>query len=144
MKAFFLTLCLAASVASGAVAAETIAGRVSHVIDGDTFRLGDEKIRLWGHDTPERGDCGYKAATEALRAAVNGRSVTCWPIERDRYGRTVARCRAGGVDLSGYMVLAGWSHDFTRYSGGAYLAAEKAARSHRRGLWASCWAEGRP
>ena len=49
------------------------------VIDGDTIDIGDERIRLQGVDTPERGQrcldaaggeyrCG-RAATEALKGA---------------------------------------------------------------------------
>ena len=46
-------------------------------------------------------------------ARASGGSVTCVPIEIDRYGRTVALCKAGGKDLSCAMVAAG--HAVERY-----------------------------
>jgi endonuclease YncB( thermonuclease family) len=42
---------------------------------------------------------------------------------RDRYGRTVARCRADGRDLGTKMVRAGMALAFVRYSS-AYVQAE--------------------
>lgn len=115
------------------------------VTDGDSLRMGGERIRLWGIDAPERGqtcrrgrkryDCGA-AATRPLHSFIGGRPVTCVRIETDRYGRTVARCMAGGNDLGRLMVASGWALDMPRYSGGAYAADQRGARRERRGLWA--------
>lgn len=124
------------------LASQAIAG--PHVIDGDTLDLGDIRYRLYGIDAPEVGqicadaaghdwDCG-KAATAALARLVRGGPVTCSAIDRDGYGRVIARCRVAGRDLSETMARAGMAWAFTRYSRD-HIDAEAQARSHRRGIW---------
>src|SRR5437879_4358603 len=93
--------------------ADDLAGRAS-VIDGDTLEIHGTRIRLWGIDAPEssqlcRGEnslqyrCGAKAAND-LDAFIARRPVGCIPISLDRYGRTVASCSVGGVDLGEWLV----------------------------------------
>lgn len=86
-------------------------------IDGDTLRCGRERIRLLGIDAPEMpGHCrrGRQcvegdpfAARAALAAAIARGPATIKRRGRDRYGRTLARVRVGGVDLSKHMVRTG-------------------------------------
>jgi endonuclease YncB( thermonuclease family) len=113
------------------------------VVDGDTIRLGDRTVRLAKVDAPERGqgctdaqgrwfDCGA-AAAEALSRLVNGRSVVCLVAGRDRFGRGLAQCTAGGVDLNAGMVGAGWALAF---EDAAMASVEAEARRAARGLWA--------
>ena len=92
------------------------------VIDGDTLgRPAAPAIRLWGIDAPEAGTPAGDAATAALAALVAGRALSCRPMDRDRYGRTVARCRLpDGRDAACAMVAAGHARDWPRFSGGAY------------------------
>lgn len=83
-------------------------------IDGDTLRCGRERIRLLGIDAPEMpGHCRRGrtcvvgdpvAAKAALAAAIARGPATIKRRGRDRYGRTLARVWAGGVDLSEHMV----------------------------------------
>lgn len=87
-------------------------GEAWRVIDGDTLDLGGERIRLFGIDAPERRQsCGPLAcgttATEALADILSAGPVRCTPVSTDRYGRTVARCRAGRVDVNREMVRRG-------------------------------------
>lgn len=93
-------------------------------VDGDTLRcIGMGRVRLANIDAPElAGHCAQgrtctpgdgNAATEALRSLLRGRSVSCQPVNRDRYGRIVANCQAGGTDLSCAMVDSG--HAVERY-----------------------------
>ncbi|OJU08245.1 MAG: hypothetical protein BGN86_01065 [Caulobacterales bacterium 68-7] len=116
------------------------------VVDGDTFTLGADHIRLWGVDAPEgrqlcrdaRGQayrCG-DVARERLKALIGAGPVDCQPRDHDQYGRVVAQCRAGGVDLGEAMVRAGWAVEYSQFSRGTYSAAERDARAAKRGLWA--------
>ena len=129
-------------VALGLIAAAP----VSTVVDGDTFVLGAERVRLWGVDAPEgrqlckdaRGQayrCG-DVARERLKALMGGKAVDCRERDRDGYGRMVAQCRVGSLDLGEAMVRAGWSVEYRQFSHGAYVTAEREARTAKRGLWA--------
>lgn len=137
-----IVLCVAAlMVASPAPAAE-VSGR-ARVLDGDTVEIQGMRIRLYGIDAPESAQrCGSgreqwacgREATAALRNRVSGRTVRCLGKERDRYGRLIAVCHAGGVDVNGWMVSEGWALASRRYSR-TYVEHEAAARSARRGIW---------
>jgi len=116
------------------------------IVDGDTFVLAGQTIRLWGVDAPEgRQVCvddrnrSYRCgdvAREQLRGLIARGPVSCEKRDRDGYGRTVARCRAGDVDLGAALVRAGWAVEQPHFSGGAYERAEAQAKAARRGIWA--------
>ncbi len=115
------------------------------VVDGDSLRRGDLDIRLHGIDAPEyrqtcrdkhgsEYSCG-KQATNALRGLVGKQEVSCTSIETDRYGRAVAVCRIGGLEINGEMVRLGWAIAYTRHSL-TYVRLEAEARLAKRGIWA--------
>ena len=61
---------------------------VSRVIDGDTFDSPAGRVRLFGVDTPERGEGCYRQATERLdELAGDTVRVEQGPRDRDRSGR---------------------------------------------------------
>jgi endonuclease YncB( thermonuclease family) len=110
------------------------------VVDGDTLKIDGERIRLYGIDAPELHqacDNGQwrpgPMARDALAALIGSQPVACWPITHDRYGRTVARCFAGGQDLGALMVSSGWAWAYVHYSLD-YLAQENAAASEGLGV----------
>ncbi|MGE4307373.1 MAG: thermonuclease family protein [Novosphingobium sp.] len=80
------------------------------VIDGDTIRCGDRRIRLYGIDAPELpGHCrpgrncapgDPYASTEHLQSLIGVATLECSQKDIDVYGRIVARCSAGETDLS--------------------------------------------
>lgn len=94
-------------------------------IDGDTLRCGRERIRLLGIDAPEMpGHCrrGRRcvqgdpfASKAALAAAIKRGPATIERRGRDRYGRTLARVRVNGVDLSAHMVRTGMAVRVARW-----------------------------
>jgi endonuclease YncB( thermonuclease family) len=133
---------VAADRAAGA--ASEIAGQAS-VIDGDTLDIHGIRLRLYGIDAPEGRQlcqdatgrdyrCGQRAAN-LLADKIGRQTVRCDPRDTDRYGRTVAVCRAGGVDLGGWLVRAGWAVAYERYSKN-YVADQDDADAARRGIWA--------
>lgn len=125
-----------------AVAAETISGK-ARVIDGDSLHIGDAEIRLFGIDAFERWqqcekdrwmtDCGA-LATRTLRALVRGDVLVCEKKDVDSYGRTVAVCRNGNVDVGARMVEFGYALAYREHSMD-YVAEEKLARGQRHGAW---------
>lgn len=112
----------------------------ARVVDGDTIRIGSERIRLYGIDAFETDQtchgtpCG-RQATRALTDMIGNRPVSCSVRDIDRYERKVAVCSAGGQDLNAAMVSAGHAVAYRRYSQD-YVAHENTARRARTGTWA--------
>ena len=101
----------------------TFSGRVTRVVDGDTFRLGsrDLSIRVWGLDAPERGRPGGSEATATLTLMIDGEQLTCRERDVDRYGRIVGQCFTDdGRDIAAAMIGRGVATEYCRYSDGAY------------------------
>lgn len=84
--------------------ADIIEGKVTEVVDGDTFRIDmtfededndyeyntKEKIRIGGIDAPELEEPGGERSKEDLENAIDGENVRCTVYARDKYGRLVA------------------------------------------------------
>jgi endonuclease YncB( thermonuclease family) len=135
---------VAALASACAPRAEEISGRVG-VIDGDSFRIGAAQIRLHAVDAFEgRQSCGSggslwacgAAASNKLRALTEGRQVTCRKTDTDTYGRTVAICSNGTLDLGAEMVRSGLALAYREY-GDDYVDEENEAKAARRGAWAA-------
>ncbi len=119
---------------------------VIRVIDGDTFDVSGLRVRLHGVDAPESdqlcqtqqgGDwaCGGWI-TKIVTDRYSGVPTTCTEMDRDRYGRTVARCFALGEDVSAWLVQEGLAFAYVKYSTD-YVALERNAASVKRGLHAA-------
>lgn len=136
-------LLIAAAVLAPSVVAQDVSGP-ARASDGDTLNLTGISIRLHGIDAPELAQsctrdgaawaCGREAA-DRLAGLVAGKSVRCEQRDIDDYGRIVATCRAGGIDLAAAMVDAGLAIALPRFTA-AYVANETRAREQRRGIWA--------
>ncbi|MFG1298162.1 thermonuclease family protein [Xanthobacter sp. V3C-3] len=142
-----LDITLAVLILAGLAAVTGLLGRNEElagpatVIDGDTLDIAGIHVRLAGIDAPELKQqcvrrnrpwpCG-EAARRALEEAIGGARVSCASSERDVYGRPVARCRAGTLDLADHMVREGYA---LAYRGRDYAGAEAEARAGRRGVW---------
>lgn len=130
------------SVASRSTEAYTITGNAS-VIDGDTIEIHGTRIRLFGIDAPESGQscsaqgknfrCGQRAAL-ALADEIGNQVVNCQVKDRDRYGRVVAVCLAGGEDINAWMVANGWALAYRNYSHD-YVSQEERAAGSKIGMW---------
>jgi endonuclease YncB( thermonuclease family) len=129
---------------SPAAGVEADASHVA-VIDGETLRLGQAVVRLFGIEAPKRGvmchrpdgsvvDCGA-AAANALAAAMQGRDVRCSIVPSEAPSVPLARCEAGPDDLSRSLITAGWARATEADRG--LVGLEAAARTMRPGLWAS-------
>ncbi|HZP56431.1 MAG TPA: thermonuclease family protein [Dehalococcoidia bacterium] len=138
---------------SGAPTADTVlcadpAGmqpaRVLRIVDGDTLHVelsgGDVTIRLFGVDTPERGEPCFSEASRAL-ARLAGTTVLLLPDarDRDRYGRTLRYVYTpDGMSIDATLVAEGFGHAW-RQDGAlrdAIVALEDRARAGRVGcLW---------
>ncbi|WP_339763599.1 thermonuclease family protein [uncultured Sulfitobacter sp.] len=148
MLKFRSLLCLVLGAAILGVPAQAAGERITgtiQVIDGDTFDVGGTRVRLFGIDAPE-GDqtctdergatlrCGSFVTTQ-VRDAYRGKQAVCKQIDTDRYGRSVARCVVGNVDVGQSLVASGLAFAFAEYSRD-YIAVEKAAIRAGRGIHA--------
>ncbi len=121
------------------LSAPSFTGR-AHAMDGDSLRLDGIEMRLEGIDAPELAQtcgrdgrevaCGRESRAH-LAALLRGGDVVCRKHGTDQYGRALARCFAGGVEINAAMVRDGMAIAY-----GAYEAQEREARAGRRGVWA--------
>lgn len=110
------------------------------IVDGETLEVGGARFRLWGIDAPDprqrcviRGrdyNCG-RISTTALMDLVAGVKVRCRPVAKSP---GVARCYAGGYELSEGMVHTGWALAMPR-NHARFAPIEKKAAAARHGLW---------
>jgi endonuclease YncB( thermonuclease family) len=140
----------------GPASARSLTGS-AHVIDGDTLVMQGVRLRLEGIDAPETRQtcqdprtrqpvqCGALAA-EALRRLIANQEITCHLLQRDRYGRFIARCHVAGRmggglpvgrDLSAGMVASGWAVAYMAEARPDLGVAEQAARLRGLGIWAT-------
>jgi endonuclease YncB( thermonuclease family) len=122
---------------------------VTRVVDGDTVDVAcptfSDRARLLRIDTPERGNPGYREATDVVRGLVEGEPVHLafenpGVPDRGSYGRLLAYLYVGELNLNVEIVRLGWSPFWTKYGEGRLAdesrEAEREAREARRGLWA--------
>ena len=109
------------------------------VVDGDTLTLKGKTYRLYGIAAPEEDQIcadGWPAGYEAeayLSRLLDGKTVTCTPVNTPGAEETDAICHADGVDVGGAMVTGGMALAFVPRSA-RYITQEEAAAKARRGV----------
>jgi endonuclease YncB( thermonuclease family) len=119
-----------------------IEGQALEVFDGDSFLMqtmdGPADIRIFGVDSPERGQGWNRRARQSLAALLADEALELVVVDIDRYGRTVARVIRvrDGLDVGAEQVRQGNSWVYRAYTRDPdLLALEAEARVARRGLW---------
>jgi hypothetical protein len=80
-----------------------LAGKVNHVVDGDTLDINDIRIRLSLVDTPERGDPGFKEATQFVVKLCLGENAEVDMDDGQRrgsFGREIGVVYCDGKNLN--------------------------------------------
>ena len=137
MRVILVVLCLGGPVCAN------VSGPI-RVVDGDTFEIGGDRVRLFGIDAPEIGqpcildsgttiDCGAWV-DDQVTELYEGKTATCIGRERDRYDRLIATCDVDGADMGRTLVAEGFARAFLFYSED-YAADEKGAAIAGRGVW---------
>ena len=114
------------------------------IIDGDTIKILNNKIRLHGIDAPENNqkciknkkkyNCG-RIATEALIMKIGKKAIKCLTKKKkDRYNRFIGVCFVEQDDLKKWMVKNGHAVAYRRYSKD-YVLDEKFAKTNKIGVW---------
>ena len=120
------------------------------IIDGDTLKINNKKIRFSGIDAPESYffgkkqlcilnnieiQCG-KLSKEKLIEKIGNHVVDC-KIEKnkDQYSRLIGECFLKNKSLSVFMVKNGYAFDYPKYSNGKFRKHQIHAKNLSLGLW---------
>ena len=113
------------------------------VTDGDTIRIGNERIRFSGIDAPEiKQTCIYQEiefncgefSKNLLIEKISNQQVSCIRESKDQYGRTLAECFVGKESLSSHLVREGYAFAYRKYSD-KFILDEEYAQSKGNGMW---------
>ena len=125
---------------------------IAKVIDGDTLRIGNKKIRLYGIDAPEKKQLCKKTylsivffsfknnyrcgdiSTNILKNKINQKQVICKSSTKDIYKRYIAECFDNNANINAWMVRNGYAVAFRKYSK-KYVSDEMIAKKNKLGLW---------
>ena len=120
------------------------------VLDGDTIKINNKKIRFSGIDTPESYYRGKKQACylnekkifcgdiakKKLKEKIKNNPVFCKTEKnKDFFKRLLGECFIDGESLSKFMVRNGYAFDFKKYSKNKYAKDEKYAKDNKLGFW---------
>ena len=109
---------------------------IATIIDGDTIKINEEKIRFGGIDTPERGEVGHQFSKEKLKEKIGKKIVVCVREKnKDYWKRTVAECFINDESLSSFMVINGYACDYVKYSKKKYAKEQEYAKTNKMGIW---------
>lgn len=89
-------------------------------------------------DAPEKSQAFGDRAKRELSDIVYAKRLTCERSGFDRYGRSLATCSDGTVDVNLEMVRRGMAWVFRKYAKNkvpTYYEAENRARQLKLGLW---------
>ena len=122
------------------------------VTDGDTIKINNNKIRLFGIDAPERKQlcekifltisfisfkkkypCG-EISTEKLKKLINKNIIKCHVKGKDRYQRKLAICFRNKLNINSWLVRNGYAVSYQKYSK-KYLSEEIEAKNDKKGIW---------
>ena len=131
--------------------AEVIEGK-AFVIDGDTIKINNNKIRLSGIDAPEvkqecnkifisiqffslnkKYPCG-KISKNKLKKLLKNKKILCKIENIDRYKRKLATCYKNKLNINSWLVRNGYALAYIKYSK-KYILQEKEAERDKLGLW---------
>jgi len=133
----------------GTALAETISGRVSAIVDGDTLTLVDaqhrqHQIRLAAIDAPERLQAFGEQSRSHLAALAFNQPASASCHRRDSQGRAICRVTVAQRDLGLEQIRAGMAWWYWQDSQilpisarQDYEHAEFQAKIRRFGLWNS-------
>ncbi len=111
MRQPLLLLCLAIS---------TTPGHVSRVLDGDTFALyhvgtpPEEKVRVLGVNTPERGQPLYAEAGAFTKSWLAEGPFELTACKRDSFGRLLGTITRGDDNLGQSLLKAGLAKSWAK------------------------------
>ncbi len=103
-----------------------LTGKVISVADGDTITVLDRskrqtKIRLYGIDTPEKGQAFGKVAKKYTARLSHKKQAIVEVHETDKYGRTVGVVFVDGINVNEEIIKAGYGWQYRNYVAGLVM-----------------------
>ena len=122
----------------------TVSGKISSIVSGDVFRIGQNTIRLYGLASPvidqkcqdgtgHTYDCGYVSA-RMLKDFVSGDDVSCRVMNINAQNELMSACSVGSFDIGAAMVEAGWAIALPAVTP-IYLPYQQKAQEGKKGMW---------
>lgn len=122
----------------------TVSGKITSIVSGDVFRIGQQTIRLYGLASPLSNqtcldadghtyNCGYVSA-RMLKDFVSGDDVSCRIMNINAKGELMAACSVGSFDIGAAMVEAGWAIALPAVTQ-IYLPYQQKAQEGHKGMW---------
>ncbi len=153
------SIILFSSIITSAISFEKIIIGKANVTDGDTIKINDQKIRLFGIDAPETKQfckevylsflifnfkrdykCGEKS-TSALKKKIKNKKIRCLiQDKKDRYKRNIGICYLKRQDINSWLVKNGYAIAYRRYSK-KYIIDEQYAEDNKLGIWQGTFME---
>ena len=152
IKNFFLFSFLILFLSIKANSQEKKIQGLAKVIDGDTIKILNQKIRLFGIDAPEMKqkckkpfisisfltlnkeyDCGV-VSTIKLKKKIINKEISCLINNKDKYGRFIGECFYKNININGWMVENGYAIAYLKYSK-KFLMLENLAKNNKKGIW---------
>ena len=147
------------SIITSAISFEKIITGKARVTDGDTIKINNQKIRLFGIDAPETKQfckevylsflifnfkrdykCGEKS-TSALKKKIKNKKIRCLiQDKKDRYRRNIGICYLKKQDINSWLVKNGYAIAYRRYSK-KYIIDEQFAEDNKLGIWQGTFME---
>ena len=122
---------------------QNLFANIVKVIDGDTIKIGNEKIRFGGIDAPELKQICFKneekiscgiLVKNVLKKKIGKETPKCISEGKDVYKRTIAECFINGESLSKFLVGNGYAFAYRKYSR-KFIKDERFAKKNKLGLW---------
>ena len=121
---------------------ETLIIGKTYVIDGDTLKVANNRIRIEGIDAPELGqpakdknrvvfDHGNRVRSDLIDK-IGGKKVEVMVKGYDKYERIIGLVTCDGKDVGAWLVRSGRA--IAAY-GDQYKSLELEARKEKRGIW---------
>lgn len=122
---------------------DSVEGKVTRIIDGDSILVTDAKsveyeVQLEGIDAPELKQDFGKESTEGLTKLLKGKTVRLTWKSTDNFDRLLAQVYDGEKHINMEMIKSGMAWHFKRYNKDETLSkAETEAKEAKKGLWAT-------
>ena len=141
------------------ISSEKIISGNAKVIDGDTIKINNKKIRLFGIDAPEKKQickkkyinflvfnfqkdykCGEESALALLKKIGNKKVECVLEKNKDIYKRNIGICYIKNKDINKWLVKNGYALAYKRYSK-KYVIDEQYAKENKLGIWRGSFIE---